>query len=123
MQKIKSLMTRQGPKSPQDSVHDLSPVENFRIPTKEELRELRELPTDPQAEQELINSIEDVYFSNDSFDMVKYELEKLPPVLNLQEVEAYRDKLKRQQAAVSKKVADLILEKQPSYVKVKMRAT
>lgn len=42
---------------------------------KEELRELREQPTDPQAQQEIINSIEDVYFSNDSFDIVKYELE------------------------------------------------
>lgn len=42
---------------------------------KEELRELREQPTDPQAQQEIINSIEEVYFSNDSFDIVKYELE------------------------------------------------
>lgn len=42
---------------------------------KEELRELREEPTDPQAQQEIINSIEEVYFSNDSFDIVKYELE------------------------------------------------
>jgi uncharacterized protein YrrD len=42
---------------------------------KEEFRELREQPSDPQAEQELINSIEQVYFSADSFDIVKYELE------------------------------------------------
>uniref|UniRef100_A0A4X2LU22 Vacuolar protein sorting-associated protein 54 N-terminal domain-containing protein n=1 Tax=Vombatus ursinus TaxID=29139 RepID=A0A4X2LU22_VOMUR len=48
---------------------------------------------------------------------------KLPPVLNLQELEAYRDKLKQQQAAVSKKVADLILEKQPAYVKELERVT
>ncbi|XP_037746613.1 syndetin isoform X3 [Chelonia mydas] len=100
MQKIKSLMTRQ-----------------------EELRELREQPTDPQAQQEIINSIEEVYFSNDSFDIVKYELEKLPAVLSLQEMEEYRDKLKQQQAAVSKKVADLILEKQPAYVKELERVT
>uniref|UniRef100_A0A7N4PAH4 VPS50 subunit of EARP/GARPII complex n=1 Tax=Sarcophilus harrisii TaxID=9305 RepID=A0A7N4PAH4_SARHA len=90
---------------------------------KEELRELREQPIDPQAQQEIINSIEDVYFSTDSFDIVKYEMEKLPPVLNLQELEAYRDKLKQQQAAVSKKVADLILEKQPAYVKELERVT
>uniref|UniRef100_A0A3Q3KGB9 VPS50 EARP/GARPII complex subunit n=1 Tax=Monopterus albus TaxID=43700 RepID=A0A3Q3KGB9_MONAL len=89
----------------------------------EELRELREQPIDPLAEQEIINSIEEVYFSNDSFDMVQHELEKLPPVLNLQELEEYRDKLKRQQAAVSKKVADLILEKQPAYVKELERVT
>nr|XP_006114543.1 syndetin isoform X3 [Pelodiscus sinensis] len=89
----------------------------------EELRELREQPTDPQAQQEIINSIEEVYFSSDSFDIVKYELEKLPPVLSLQEMEEYRDKLKQQQAAVSKKVADLILEKQPAYVKELERVT
>ncbi|XP_075602288.1 syndetin [Balearica regulorum gibbericeps] len=123
MQKIKSLMTRQGLRSPQESVHDLSPIESFRIPSKEELRELREEPTDPQAQQEIINSIEEVYFSNDSFDIVKYELERLPPVLSLQELEEYRDKLKQQQAAVSKKVADLILEKQPAYVQELERVT
>ncbi|XP_076006032.1 syndetin isoform X2 [Genypterus blacodes] len=123
MQKIKSLMARQGLKSPQESMADLSPVENLRIPSKEELREMREQPIDPQAEQEIIDSIEEVYFSNDSFDMVQHELEKLPPELKLQELEEYRDKLKRQQAAVSKKVADLILEKQPAYVKELERVT
>uniref|UniRef100_A0A146Z5K6 Coiled-coil domain-containing protein 132 n=1 Tax=Fundulus heteroclitus TaxID=8078 RepID=A0A146Z5K6_FUNHE len=123
MQKIKSLMARQGLKSPQESMADLSPVENLRIPSSEEMRELRQQPIDPQAEQEIIDSIEEVYFSNDSFDMVRHELEKLPPELNLQELEDYRDKLKKQQAAVSKRVADLILEKQPSYVKELERVT
>ncbi|XP_063098767.1 syndetin isoform X3 [Cavia porcellus] len=123
MQKIKSLMTRQGLKSPPESLSDFGALENLRVPGKEEFRELREQPSDPQAEQELINSIEQVYFSVDSFDIVKYELEKLPPVLNLQELEEYRDKLKQQQAAVSKKVADLILEKQPAYVKELERVT
>uniref|UniRef100_D3ZTE2 VPS50 subunit of EARP/GARPII complex n=1 Tax=Rattus norvegicus TaxID=10116 RepID=D3ZTE2_RAT len=123
MQKIKSLMTRQGLKSPPESLNDLGAFESLRVPGKEEFRELREQPSDPQAEQELINSIEQVYFSADPFDIVKYELEKLPPVLNLQELEEYRDKLKQQQAAVSKKVADLILEKQPAYVKELERVT
>ncbi|XP_026958271.1 syndetin [Sagmatias obliquidens] len=123
MQRIKSLMTRQGLKSPPESLSDVGAIESLRIPGKEEFRELREQPSDPQAEQELINSIEQVYFSTDSFDIVKYELEKLPPVLNLQDLEEYRDKLKQQQAAVSKKVADLILEKQPAYVKELERVT
>ncbi|XP_034375196.1 syndetin isoform X1 [Arvicanthis niloticus] len=123
MQKIKSLMTRQGLKSPPESLNDLGAFESLRVPGKEEFRELREQPSDPQAEQELINSIEQVYFSADPFDVVRYELEKLPPVLNLQELEEYRDKLKQQQAAVSRKVADLILEKQPAYVKELERVT
>uniref|UniRef100_A0A8C0KCP4 VPS50 subunit of EARP/GARPII complex n=1 Tax=Canis lupus dingo TaxID=286419 RepID=A0A8C0KCP4_CANLU len=118
----KSLMSS-GLKSPPESLSDLGAIESLRVPGKEEFRELREQPSDPQAEQELINSIEQVYFSTDSFDIVKYELEKLPPVLNLQELEEYRDKLKQQQAAVSKKVADLILEKQPAYVKELERVT
>ncbi|KAM8936549.1 syndetin [Lycaon pictus] len=113
----------EGLKSPPESLSDLGAIESLRVPGKEEFRELREQPSDPQAEQELINSIEQVYFSTDSFDIVKYELEKLPPVLNLQELEEYRDKLKQQQAAVSKKVADLILEKQPAYVKELERVT
>uniref|UniRef100_A0A452EEJ7 VPS50 subunit of EARP/GARPII complex n=1 Tax=Capra hircus TaxID=9925 RepID=A0A452EEJ7_CAPHI len=112
-----------GLKSPPESLSDLGAIESLRVPGKEEFRELREQPSDPQAEQELINSIEQVYFSTESFDIVKYELEKLPPVLNLQELEEYRDKLKQQQAAVSKKVADLILEKQPAYVKELERVT
>lgn len=82
MQKIKSLMTRQGLKSPPESLNDLGAFESLRVPGK-----------------------------------------KLPPVLNLQELEEYRDKLKQQQAAVSKKVADLILEKQPAYVKELERVT
>uniref|UniRef100_A0A3B4ZT08 VPS50 subunit of EARP/GARPII complex n=1 Tax=Stegastes partitus TaxID=144197 RepID=A0A3B4ZT08_9TELE len=101
----------------------LSLNSHVSLSSPEELRELREQPIDPLAEQEIIDSIEEVYFSNDSFDMVQHELEKLPPELNLQELEEYRDKLKRQQAAVSKKVADLILEKQPSYVKELERVT
>ncbi|XP_008062453.1 syndetin isoform X2 [Carlito syrichta] len=107
MQKIKSLMTRQGPKSPPGSLSDLGAIESLRVPGKEEFRELREQPSDPQAEQELINSIEQVYFSADSFDIVKFELEKLPPVLNLQELEEYRDKLKQQQAAELERVTSL----------------
>lgn len=42
---------------------------------QEELRELREQPIDPQAEQEIIDGIEEIYFSGDSFDMVQHELE------------------------------------------------
>uniref|UniRef100_A0A8C6U576 VPS50 EARP/GARPII complex subunit n=1 Tax=Neogobius melanostomus TaxID=47308 RepID=A0A8C6U576_9GOBI len=89
-----------------ESVHggrrmEISP----KLQSGEEMRELREQPLDPVAEQEVIDSIEEVYFSTDSFDMVQYELEKLPPELNLQELEQYRDTLKRQQAAVSLGVA------------------
>lgn len=57
------------------------PVTSFISPRptllrhQEELRELREQPIDPQAEQEIIDGIEEIYFSGDSFDMVQHELE------------------------------------------------
>uniref|UniRef100_A0A8C5HRV4 Syndetin n=1 Tax=Gouania willdenowi TaxID=441366 RepID=A0A8C5HRV4_GOUWI len=79
----------------------------FCTPYSEELRELRKRPIDPQAEQEIIDGIEEVYFSNDSYDMMQHELEKLPPELNLQELEEYRDKLKSQQAAELERVTAL----------------
>ncbi|PNI42054.1 VPS50 isoform 8 [Pan troglodytes] len=34
MQKIKSLMTRQGLKSPQESLSDLGAIESLRVPGK-----------------------------------------------------------------------------------------
>uniref|UniRef100_A0A8C7M9Z9 VPS50 subunit of EARP/GARPII complex n=1 Tax=Oncorhynchus kisutch TaxID=8019 RepID=A0A8C7M9Z9_ONCKI len=77
-------------------------LSHLYLVSQEEMREMREQPIDPQAEQEIINSIQEVYYSNDSFDMVQHELEKLPPELNLQELEEYRDQLKRQQAAVKR---------------------
>uniref|UniRef100_A0AAZ3Q7H5 VPS50 EARP/GARPII complex subunit n=1 Tax=Oncorhynchus tshawytscha TaxID=74940 RepID=A0AAZ3Q7H5_ONCTS len=80
----------------------LTCLSHLYLVSQEEMREMREQPIDPQAEQEIINSIQEVYYSNDSFDMVQHELEKLPPELNLQELEEYRDQLKRQQAAVKR---------------------
>uniref|UniRef100_A0A0E9QPM8 Uncharacterized protein n=1 Tax=Anguilla anguilla TaxID=7936 RepID=A0A0E9QPM8_ANGAN len=37
-------------------------------------------------------------------------LQKLPPDLNLQELEEYRDKLKSQQAAVSEQVHEYVIQ-------------
>uniref|UniRef100_S4RF16 Vacuolar protein sorting-associated protein 54 N-terminal domain-containing protein n=1 Tax=Petromyzon marinus TaxID=7757 RepID=S4RF16_PETMA len=85
--------------------------------------ELPDTPCNPEAEQEVIDSIEKVYFDDEAFDPVRYELEKLPEVMQLAELEEYRDRLKRQQAVVSKKVADLILEKQSAYVQELSRVT
>uniref|UniRef100_A0A8C4QHW1 VPS50 EARP/GARPII complex subunit n=1 Tax=Eptatretus burgeri TaxID=7764 RepID=A0A8C4QHW1_EPTBU len=59
---------------------------------------LRETPINPEAEQEIVDSIEKVYFNDESFDPVVYELEKLPDVLQLPMLEEYRDQLCRQQA-------------------------
>ncbi|XP_061412069.1 syndetin isoform X1 [Lethenteron reissneri] len=121
MQKIKSLMSRQVSKSFSENLSESAlQHEPPKTPHKEELPDT---PCNPEAEQEVIDSIEKVYFDDEAFDPVRYELEKLPEVMQLAELEEYRDRLKRQQAVVSKKVADLILEKQSAYVQELSRVT
>ena len=64
-------------------------------------------------DQEILESIEQIYYEADSdFDPCRYELEKLPKVLNSKEIERHYKKLKQQHQVVSKKVLQLILQKQ-----------
>lgn len=64
-------------------------------------------------DQDILESIEDIYFSTDgNFDPSRYELEKLPGVLSSKEIEKCFKKLKQQHQVVSKKVLQLILDKQ-----------
>lgn len=58
-----------------DFFFSIPPSHSTLLHHQEELRELREQPIDPQAEQEIIDGIEEIYFSGDSFDMVQHELE------------------------------------------------
>uniref|UniRef100_UPI00359015C9 syndetin isoform X2 n=1 Tax=Myxine glutinosa TaxID=7769 RepID=UPI00359015C9 len=121
MHRIKSLMIRQASKNvPESTGESQTPSEVSRVVQKDGLRDT---PINPEAEQEIVDSIEKVYFNDESFDPVVHELEKLPQVLQLPMVEEYRDQLCRQQAVVSKKVADLILEKQSAYMQELQRVT
>ena len=64
-------------------------------------------------DQEILESIEQIYYEADcDFDPCRYELEKLPKVLNSKDIERYYKKLKQQHQVVSKKVLQLILQKQ-----------
>lgn len=64
-------------------------------------------------DQEILESIEQIYYEVDSeFDPCRYEFEKLPKVLNSKDIERYYKNLKQQQQVVSKKVLQLILQKQ-----------
>ncbi|XP_033208336.1 syndetin isoform X2 [Belonocnema kinseyi] len=64
-------------------------------------------------DQEILESIEQIYYEADSdFDPCRYELEKLPKELNSKDIERYYKKLKQQHQVVSKKVLQLILQKQ-----------
>ncbi|XP_036139983.1 syndetin [Monomorium pharaonis] len=69
--------------------------------------------SEPIPDQDVLDSIEAVYFSIDSsFDSSRYELKKLPEQLHSKEIEKCYKKLKQQHQVVSKKVLQLILQKQ-----------
>ncbi|KAL6266883.1 hypothetical protein P5V15_003711 [Pogonomyrmex californicus] len=69
--------------------------------------------SEPIPDQDILDSIEDVYFNvADNFDSSRYELEKLPTILHSKEIEKCYKKLKQQHQVVSKKVLQLILQKQ-----------
>lgn len=82
----------------------------------EDLRSKADQSTESESvppDQDILESIEDVYFNTDgSFDPSRYELEKLPTILHSKEIEKGYKKLKQQHQVVSKKVLQLILDKQ-----------
>ncbi|XP_046752243.1 syndetin isoform X1 [Diprion similis] len=64
-------------------------------------------------DQDILESIESVYYkTDDCFDCCRYELQKLPEVLNSKAIERDYKRLKQEHQVVSKKVLQLILQKQ-----------
>lgn len=81
-------------------------------------KDMSEFADDPAPDQEVIDGVEEIYFSDISeFDSSKYELDKLPSVLANDELDKYRNVLRRQQQAVSRELSKKILENQGSYVR------
>ncbi|XP_041478383.1 syndetin-like [Lytechinus variegatus] len=120
MKRFKTLLSRQGSSS--TSFEDASPVEEQPPPPepvqKVYTKEDREFSNDPVEEAEVIASIEEQYFTEDTFDCSNYELEKLTSEqLDLAAIDEDRNKLRRQLQAVSKKFSDVVLENQSAYTK------
>lgn len=77
----------------------------------------REFENDPLSNDEIISTIEEIYFHEvDSFDPSDHELKKLPEVLNKEELDEYRNVLRRQAQAVSKKLYMKVLDNQKAYM-------
>ncbi|KAK6190358.1 hypothetical protein SNE40_002246 [Patella caerulea] len=74
-----------------------------------------EQPSNPHEQEEIIETIEDIYYKDETVDTSQYELEKLPEVLNLGDIDGDRVRLRKQLQAVSKKVSELILQNHPAY--------
>jgi hypothetical protein len=90
-----------------DANYHFSQVENLSINSKTVAE------TDRPADQEILESIEAAYFSMKSdFDICRFELGKLPDVLDCDQIQRDFKNLKQQHQVVSKKVLQLILEHQ-----------
>ncbi|XP_076349286.1 vacuolar protein sorting 50 isoform X2 [Tachypleus tridentatus] len=122
--KIKSFVARQGSRSPCSPVE---PVVSRNFVTEaavvKEKDDYRESTINPQAEAEILQSIEGVYFNDDTFDACDYQLKKIPAELDLNQIIKDKEYLQKQQYVVSKKVSDLILQNQAAYTQELHRVT
>lgn len=120
--KIKSFVAaRQGTKSPTEAPEPSTAESEDPIILKEKEQPLK--ISDPQVEQQILNSIEQVYFTDESFDSSLYELKKLPEIPDRNQIHSDRIQLGSQLHVVSKKVSDLILQNQSAYALELQRVT
>uniref|UniRef100_A0A5S6QLT1 Syndetin C-terminal domain-containing protein n=1 Tax=Trichuris muris TaxID=70415 RepID=A0A5S6QLT1_TRIMR len=66
------------------------------------------------TEADILESIESEYFSP-IVDPISHELKKLPSLLDINQINADRRKIRQQLAVITRKVSDLILEQHPSF--------
>lgn len=78
--------------------------------------DVREFQDDPRSDEEVLGAIKDIYFNDSSFDSSDYELHQLPEVLDLDDLDDYRNDLRRQLQAVSKTLYKKVLENHSAYV-------
>lgn len=73
---------------------------------------LREQALTPEAEQAVIDGIEQVYFEAEDVDVGEHELKKFPEAIDVHVINGLRSRLRKQQNIVSRRVSDLIMQKQ-----------
>ncbi|KAJ8977570.1 hypothetical protein NQ317_016095 [Molorchus minor] len=104
-QKILGLINKQPPKIPSMGFDD----SNYHFFANSHTATDANRP----ADQDILESIEAAYFSmKEDFDICQFELEKLPEVLDCDQIQRDFKNLKQQHQVVSKKVLQLILEHQ-----------
>ncbi|XP_045136373.1 syndetin-like [Portunus trituberculatus] len=73
---------------------------------------LKEQILTPEAEQAVIDGIEQVYFEAGDVDISEHELKKFPETIDVNVINGLRSRLRKQQNIVSRRVSDLIMQKQ-----------
>uniref|UniRef100_A0A2R5LDX3 Coiled-coil domain-containing protein n=1 Tax=Ornithodoros turicata TaxID=34597 RepID=A0A2R5LDX3_9ACAR len=116
--KLKSLVGRQGSLSNTSSAENCSVSPSSPQASVDRVKPCEQRPSlaDPQLEEETLNSIEPVYYSDDTFDASEYVLKKLPEDFDKAVIQAERQTLRNQLYVVSKRVSDLILQNQSCYM-------
>ncbi|EDO42451.1 predicted protein, partial [Nematostella vectensis] len=77
----------------------------------------REFQDDPRTNDEVLETIAEVYFSDSTFDASDHELQKLTEKpLVLEDLDEYRNTLRQQLQSVSKKLYTKVLENHSAYV-------
>ncbi|KAJ7369799.1 hypothetical protein OS493_036442 [Desmophyllum pertusum] len=100
-------------RSQKDSLDGGSTENLSEIVYKDDAREFQD---DPRTDEEVLGSIKEIYFSDTSFDSSDHELHKLPEVLDLDDLDDYRNDLRRQLQSVSKTLYTKVLENHSAYV-------
>ncbi|KAK8386041.1 hypothetical protein O3P69_010636 [Scylla paramamosain] len=73
---------------------------------------LKEQILTPEAEQAVIDGIEQIYFEAGDVDISEHELKKFPDTIDVNVINGLRSRLRKQQNIVSRRVSDLIMQKQ-----------
>lgn len=101
---------------------DRSQKDSFEGDSTENLAEVvykddaREFQDDPRSDEEVLGEIKEIYFSDSSFDSSDHELHQLPEALDLDELDTYRNNLRRQLQAVSKTLYTKVLDNHNQFV-------
>ncbi|XP_069681255.1 syndetin isoform X2 [Periplaneta americana] len=110
------LHSRTSPTSPSNEEPVRSPSEEGIGPSRTSQLESRHtIERDPLADQDILESIELEYFNNGDFDPCNHTIKKLPESLECEAIQRDLHKLRQQQLVVSKKVLQLILQKQSTF--------
>ncbi|XP_054713927.1 syndetin-like [Uloborus diversus] len=121
--KIKSLVNI---RQPSRASIDVPESESFdaqeQIISRDQEPPLKAL-NNPQVEEEILNSIEDVFFSDESFDSSEYKLKKFSESPDISEIQTDRVQMVSQLHVVSKKLSDLILQNQSALAEELQRVT
>ncbi|OXA57412.1 syndetin [Folsomia candida] len=114
VQKVLSPSSSHNHSAGVDSSFLVPSVQQFRTINRDPEAELRSHPSDPEADDAILKTIIPSLFATE-VDPSLYELEKLPDPLDREYIQLARQRVLKELTVVSKKVFQLVLEKQSCY--------